>query len=183
MTRKPLLQQVLEGVKRAQNYGFDIKINAVVLKGINESEILPLIEFGIKNDISVRFLELMKMGYLHHDFGRYYFSQEAILKAIQQKYQIHKTLRENSSTANYWQVEGKQYQFGIIANESEPFCSDCDRLRLDSQGNIYGCISSSKGFNVQQKTKTEIKHILSQALQQKQSRFVGSEISMRYLGG
>lgn len=183
MTRKPLLKEVLEGIKAALRYGIDLKMNAVVLKGVNESEVLPLLDFALENAIPIRFLELMKMGYLHHDFERFFLSQEKILAIVQSKYEVHRMLREKSSTANYWELLNKRYQFGIIANESEPFCSDCDRLRLDSYGNIFGCISASKGISAMDKSDKELESILALALQQKQKYFVGSKISMRHLGG
>ncbi len=186
MTRKPLLQKTLDGILAAQRYGLEIKINSVVLKGMNEQEIVPLLKFGIENDIPVRFLELMKMGYLHHNFKQYFFSQQEMLNRIAKDFEIRKTIREKSSTARYWEVENKNYKFGIIANESEPFCVDCDRLRLDSHGQVFGCISAVKGINAMSliENNADTEALLEQAMLQKQSlRFVGSEISMRHLGG
>ena len=186
MTRKPYLKKTLEGIDAALNAGFDIKLNAVVLKGINESQILPLLKYGMERGIPVRFLELMKMGYLHHSFKNYYFSQEDILANIEQEYGVMRTKHDLGSTANYWQVENTNYQFGIIANESEPFCSDCDRLRLDSYGNLFGCISAAKGIPVLAAVNRNesLTPILAAALKQKQKlKFIGSELSMQYLGG
>jgi cyclic pyranopterin phosphate synthase len=186
MTRKPYLKKTLEGIDAALNTGFDIKLNTVVLKGINENQILPLLKYGMERGIPVRFLELMKMGYLHHSFHNYYFSQNDILSIIQQEYDVVRAIHEPSSTANYWQIENANYQFGIIANESEPFCSDCDRLRLDSYGNLFGCISAAKGIPVLAAVNRNesLTPILAAALKQKQKlKFIGSELSMQYLGG
>lgn len=186
MTRKALLKQTLEGIKIAVRYGFDIKINSVILKGMNESEIIPLLNFGKKMDIPVRFLELMKMGYLHHNYKKFFFSQQEILDKIETIYSVHPVARNKSATANYWNLDGHAYSFGIIANETVPFCKDCNRLRLDSYGNIYGCISAYNGISVLQSAanQQQLQLDLKKAMTQKQPvRFVGSEMSMQFLGG
>lgn len=186
MTRRPGLQKVLNGIEAALNEGVELKINTVILKGLNETQINPLINFGIEKGITVRFLELMKMGYLHHNFHQYFVSQVSILKTVSNEFKFYKIKRELASTATYWEVNNMNYQFGVIANETQPFCSDCDRLRLDSYGNIFGCISASKGINILPtiNSKASITPLLEQAKAQKQSlRFIGSELSMQYLGG
>ncbi len=185
LTRKPELQKTLDGIDAALRENLELKLNAVILKDLNEKQIIPLIEYGIQKGVPVRFLELMKMGYLHHNFNQYFVSQRQILNIIKEKYKIEPVHREEGSTANYWTIMGLNYQFGIIANETVPFCSDCDRLRLDSYGNIFGCISASDGIPILEKIKQnkEIKTILQKAKEQKQHHFIGSELSMRYLGG
>lgn len=186
MTRKDMLAQTLKGIYAAIHEGFPIKINAVILKHVNSSQIIPLIKFGIQHQIPVRFLELMKMGYLHHNYQDYSFSQAEILEEVNQEFSTHRKLRKISATANYWEIDETNYKFGIIANETEPFCSDCDRLRLDSYGKLYGCISAIKGISVLQKIKNKenIEPELSLALKQKQPiRFIGNEMSMRHIGG
>ncbi len=186
MTRKRMLKQTLKGIYAAKEVGFDLKINSVILKGINDHQVISLLQFGMKHDIPVRFLELMKMGYLHHNYNDYFYSQEEILEEIHQVYPTHKKLRIASATANYWEINEGNYEFGIIANESEPFCKDCDRLRLDSYGKLYGCISAVKGLSVLKKIKQgeSINKELMMALKQKQPlRFIGNEMSMRHIGG
>lgn len=186
MTRKPLLKKTLEGIETAVRYGFEVKINSVVLKGKNESEIIPLLNFAKKLNIPIRFLELMKMGYLHYDYKKYFFSQQEMLDKIETIYAHHPLARDKSATSNYWELDGHTYSFGIIANETVPFCEDCNRLRLDSYGNIYGCISSSVGIPlINSPVITEnLKLDLDKAMAQKQPlRFVGSELSMQFLGG
>lgn len=186
MTRKPLLKQTLEGIETAVRYGFEVKVNSVILKGLNENEIIPLLNFGKKLDIPVRFLELMKMGYLHYNYKKFFYSQKEILDKIETAYSFQPLARDESATSNYWKLDGHSYRFGIIANETVPFCGDCNRLRLDSYGNIYGCISSSVGIPVVKSLgKNEKLHLdLDKAMAQKQPvRFVGSELSMQFLGG
>ena len=128
------------------------------------------------------------MGYLHYNETDHFFSMEEIVDKIASVTSIAKMDRAISNTATYWQTS-KGVVFGIIANESEPFCSDCNRLRLDSFGNIYGCISATEGIDVkdiqdiQDIQDIEFTDSLTRALRQKQQRFTGSEISMKHIGG
>jgi cyclic pyranopterin phosphate synthase len=180
-------RNVRESIDECVENGVKVKINSVILKGINDHQILPLFRFSKERNIPIRFLELMRMGPLHQSekFEAYFFSEEEILQEIATEYNYQKVLRQHSSTANYWQTSDG-YTFGIIANESTPFCSDCDRLRLDSYGNIYGCLSENNAISISGIINNEKLLIekLETALQQKQPvRFKGSDISMMAIGG
>ncbi len=151
MSRRSGLDKVLKGIEAALQTGLEVKINTVVMKGINDSQILPLLEYAGAQGIGIRFLEVMAMGHLYHQRKKYLFTEEEILKTIGCKYEITKLKRKPSATANYWQTNAG-HVFGIIANESEPFCHDCNRLRLDSEGNIYGCLSSNHPISLKYPT-------------------------------
>jgi cyclic pyranopterin phosphate synthase len=184
MSKRNHVQKVLNGIDAAIEAGLQVKINAVIMKGMNENQIIPLLDFAFERNIAIRFLEIMAMGHLHDSSEKYLFTQEAILDAISKKYEFNKVAREQASTANYWQTS-TGHTFGIIANESEPFCKDCNRLRLDSNGNIYGCLSSNHpiAFSSNDDEAALISK-LQQAMNQKQRvKFVGSELSMLKIGG
>ncbi|MGZ5133747.1 MAG: GTP 3',8-cyclase MoaA [Flavitalea sp.] len=184
MSKRNNVERIKQGIQTAIEAGMEVKINAVLMKGINECQIIPLLEYAFEKNIIIRFLEVMAMGHLHRNSKKYLCTSQEILDVISSRYNIQKLQRGNSSTANYWQTELGQV-FGIIANESEPFCHDCNRLRLDSHGNIYGCLSSNhpipiNGIN----DPSQLKDKLKQALLQKQAvRFTGSELSMLDIGG
>ena len=184
MSKRNDVQRILNGIDTAVAVGLQVKINAVIMKGINENQIIPLLNFAFERNISIRFLEIMAMGFLHNTAEKYLFTQEEILATISQHYSFKKIERSKASTANYGQTsEGKT--FGIIANESEPFCHDCNRLRLDSNGNIYGCLSSNHPIALNS-NDDEVSLIskLQQAMNQKQAvKFTGSELSMLHIGG
>ncbi len=182
ITKTHDLRSVLDGIDAALRKGVSVKINTVVLKGVNDHQIIPLLEYASARNIPIRFLELMKMGYLHYNESDYFFGMHDIVGKISSVTSVAKMERSPSSTATYWQTS-KGMVFGIIANETEPFCSDCNRLRLDSYGKIYGCISASEGIQVKHQSAAELRFSLQNALAQKQEYFTGSEISMKYLGG
>lgn len=186
VARNDGLPKIIAGIDKALEAGIEVKLNAVILKGWNEDQIVPLLEFAKSRNITIRFLELMRMGHLYSEqFEELLVPQDKILATISTHYSILELPRSKSSTANYWQL-GNGYKFGIIANESEPFCSDCDRLRLDSNGNIYGCLSEKTPVNILDYLHdiSALEGKLEEALLHKQPvRFKGSKLTMMEIGG
>lgn len=185
MSRRDKLEATLEGIDAALENGIKVKINSVIMKGVNDSQVLPLLEYARSKKVTIRFLELMKMGHLYQGHDDFFFSEQDILWRIAEKHDFQKKYRNTGSTANYWQMEDG-FTFGIIANESSPFCFDCNRLRLDSYGNIYGCLSNNDGILVTDALDDEkmLEERLQEALRQKQDyKFTGSELSMKAIGG
>ena len=70
---------------KALEHGLKVKINSVILKGINDHQIIPLLHFGIQKNVPIRFMELMKMGYLHHQYNQYFYPQSRILETIEKQ--------------------------------------------------------------------------------------------------
>lgn len=183
MSRRSGINRIFNGIDAAIKAGIKIKINSVIMKGLNDSQIMPLMNYASEKALTIRFLEIMAMGHLYGNADKHFFSQQEILSAINKQYKFDRLPRQHSSTANYWQTDTGQI-FGIIANESEPFCSDCNRLRLDSYGNIYGCLSSNNPISIKGVDDEELAIRLNQALKQKQAiKFAGSKLSMMHIGG
>ncbi len=186
VTRRKDLGRVLQAIEQCIDRGIAVKLNAVIMKGLNDSQILPLLDYAAKHNITVRYLELMKMGYYYsHEFEKYFYSEKNILKTIAEKFSYTKEERRAGATANYWVTE-EGHRFGIIANESNPFCGDCDRLRLDSSGNVFGCLSENTPVPLYDVLGDQEKLVkrLQLALSHKQAvRFKGSKLEMIAIGG
>jgi GTP 3',8-cyclase len=185
VTRRKNFDRVIEGIDESIHQGMEVKLNAVIMRRINDNQIVPLLSFAQDRGIVIRYLELMKMGYMQNAFDQFFFPQDEILSEISMGHNFRSLIREKSATANYWVTDGGQ-KFGIISNESEPFCSDCDRLRIDSLGNIYGCLSNPEPipFLEHINDQEEVENKLNAAMSQKQIlKFAGSEMSMQYIGG
>ena len=184
ISKRSNVQRIISGIRTATEVGLDVKINSVIMKGINESQLIPLLEYAFEQNITIRFLEVMAMGHLYHSSKKYLFTRQQILDTISERYVFDELPRKNSATSSYWRTEQGNV-FGIIANESEPFCHDCNRLRMDSEGNIYGCLSSNHPISISDiKSERELSEKLKEALFQKQPvRFMGSELSMLNIGG
>jgi len=178
MSRRHSADRIVRGIDAALAAGLNVKMNTVAMKGINDSQLLPLAEFAAVRGLKIRYLEVMAMGHLYAQADRHLLTRDEILEILSSRYTLTPLDREASATARYWQAEGGPV-VGIIANESEPFCRDCDRLRLDSSGNIYGCLSSNHPIALRlEETDAEWGQKLQQLL-----RFTGSDLSMLRIGG
>lgn len=185
ISRHPNTSRVFQGIEAAIKTGMNVKLNAVIMRGKNDSQIIPLLDYATKLGIKIRYLELMKMGHLYHSENSLFFSEKEILETIQTKYDIKKIQREYAETANYWKTSNGGV-FGIIANESTPFCHDCNRLRMDSNGYFYGCLSNAHGEKLAPYIHNNflLAEKLKELLHLKQPvKFHGSELSMRNIGG
>ncbi len=185
ISRHPNASRVFPGIEAAVNAGMNVKLNAVIMRGKNDSQIIPLLDYATRLGVKIRFLELMKMGHLYHSESGLFFSEKEMLSIIQEKYGIEKVKHEYAETAHYWRTSNGGI-FGIIANESTPFCHDCNRLRMDSNGYFYGCLSNKHGEKLSPYIHDDalLTEKLRGLLHLKQPvRFHGSELSMRNIGG
>ncbi|MDO1447494.1 radical SAM protein [Rhodocytophaga aerolata] len=184
ISRRKNLHKILDGIDKAIALGISVKINCVVMKGVNDTQILPLLQFAKERNIRIRFLEVMQMGHLYENFEQHFFSERQIIETISQAYSFIELPREESATAKYFLMKDG-YRFGVISNESDPFCNDCNRLRLDSYGNVYGCLSNNTAINIsdQLHNPQEVTRRLQEALTQKKLKFSGSKLSMLAIGG
>ena len=192
LARSGDLKTVLEGLEAALAKGFKVKVNMVPLRTGNLDQVLPLLDYCLERNVELRMIELMNMGHLKSSsqFHREYVGMDELLEIIAAKYEYERTDAPYDSTAVRFAIEGKGY-FGVIANHSEPFCASCTRLRLSSDGNLYGCLSSARHHPIHDLlhlppdlAKTTLQHRLSQALQDKQlTAFSGETTVMKFLGG
>ncbi|WP_423128211.1 GTP 3',8-cyclase MoaA [Gaoshiqia sp. Z1-71] len=178
-------RRVFEGIEAALDAGLKLKLNAVIMRGKNESQIIPLLDYASGMGVKIRYLELMNMGHLYHKPNELFYAEHEILATISRRYVIEKLPHTPSETARYW-TAGENRVFGIIANESTPFCRDCNRLRMDSRGNFFGCLSNARGEKLAPYLNDPglLTDKLQKLLWLKQPvKFRGSELSMRNIGG
>ncbi len=139
-----------------------IKINAVLLRGINDTEIPEFIEFVNKYNVSVRFIELMPIGEIDLDYDKYFISKDEVLNNYPQL-----MFKRKESIAEYYSVLEKQGEIGFITPISHDFCEDCNRLRLTSEGNLRPCLHHNKEISVKSKSNEEILEGLREAIKSK----------------
>jgi cyclic pyranopterin phosphate synthase len=186
------LATVLHGIELLQAAGLRLKINMVPMRTRNADQILPLLEFCFARGIELRFIELMNMGHLRssNQYRLDLFGMEEILSTIGARYEYARTDSAYDSTAVRFEVPG-QGTFGIIANESEPFCSSCTRLRLASNGHLYGCLSNTRSQDItsileapKHLALARLQRVLVAALADKQTvAFHGETTVMKFIGG
>jgi len=145
------LPEIIEGIRNLQNLNFqNIKINAVLLKGINDSEknFDEWSKFIKINKIDLRYIELMQTGEGLDYFKRYHIPAKIFKNYLNKKNWIHQTLgRDAGPSLNYIHPEYKG-KFGIIAPYSKDFCKSCNRLRITSRGDLRLCLFGTTGISV-----------------------------------
>ena len=189
------LATVLKAVDLLQEAGVRIKINMVPMKGVNDDQVLPLLDFCLSRDIELRFIELMNMGHLQGNatFDQQFFGMQDLLDRIGTQYEFEAAGAAYDSTSVRYAVSGggEQGHFGIIANESAPFCAGCSRLRIASNGRLYGCLSSARSHDLrpllemsEPMAMASLQRTLGSALSDKQTAgFRGEVTVMKFIGG
>ena len=186
------LSKVLGGIDSALKAGIKIKINMVPMFSKNDSEIVPMLEYCLERNMELRYIELMRMGHLANgnSFARDFVSMASILDKIGEIYDFHRIDAPHDSTAQVFSVGENQGKFGIIPNESEPFCRACTRLRISSDGYLYGCLSSANKHDLkdilfldEKKALAMLEKKLIGALGDKKLSFQGETTVMKFIGG
>lgn len=150
ITRTGNLQDVLEGIDAASEEGFFVKLNVVVMKGINESEILEFAQFACEKKLVIRFIELMPMmdnQQLNRDL---YLSGEVVRHRLQALGSLRPVYAESfgNGPAHYFKIENLPLVVGFISPLSCKFCSSCNRIRLTSTGMLMPCLASKQGWDL-----------------------------------
>jgi GTP 3',8-cyclase len=150
IARRDRLAQVLEGIEEAQSQGFyPIKINTVLMKGINEDEILDLVRFAIHKAIEIRFIEMMPThDSIGFDSKTHFFSSENAKAMIEKEYQLIPSDTYFSSPARVYSIEGTASRVGFISPLSCQFCSRCNRLRLKANGALKTCLHGKEDLDL-----------------------------------
>ena len=120
------------------------KLNAVLLKGINDTKINDFIRLADKHDIMIRFIELMEIGQLDFDYKRYYLSTKEVLSNTPDLVFSH-----SKGNTMYYTSKGKKGLIGFINPVSNKFCDGCNRLRLTADGKIKPCLHSNDEYSVE----------------------------------
>ena len=150
MSKRGDLSKVLEGIFAAKHYGLDpIKLNAVIEKGVNEDDILSLVEFSRDNGFALRFIEYMDVGNSNDWTSGKLVSKREIVEKIHSRYPLKEVGRAGGTapSVDYEFVDGRG-DVGVIASVTEPFCSSCTRVRLTADGKIVTCLFSGVGHDV-----------------------------------
>jgi len=149
MTRADRMEEALTGIEAAQRAGFPLKLNAVVVRGVNDDELFDLLEFGREQAMEVRFIEYMDVGGATHWADRLVVPRAEMLERIAARYGKIVAAPGGDPAApaeRYLLPDGTS--FGIIASTTEPFCRTCDRSRLTADGMWYLCLYAADGVSL-----------------------------------
>lgn len=147
------LADVLAGLTAAQDAGFTpIKINTVLMKGVNDDETGDLVRFCIERGFTLRFIETMPIGNTGRDASENYIDLQEVKRALAQEFELIPAVMSGGGPARYVQVAGTELKIGFITPISQHFCETCNRVRLTVDGTIYTCLG--------QEDKTELRPLL-----------------------
>lgn len=141
ITRTGDLDRVLAGIDAARAAGFDkVKLNSVIMRGINDHEIRPLVDFAIANALDISFIEEMPLGLVGHDRPQTWFSNEEALARLQQHYTLLPSTETTGGPARYHRIPDTYTKIGFISPHSHNFCEACNRVRITCKGELYLCL-------------------------------------------
>ena len=135
------LDKVMAGLMAAKAAGIaPVKINMVVMKGINDDEVGDMVEFCIEHDFTLRLIETMPVGDTGRNASTRYISLEDVRAQLEQRYQLTPGVMPGGGPARYVQVAGTALKIGFITPISQHFCETCNRVRLAADGTLYLCL-------------------------------------------
>ncbi|MDH3294917.1 MAG: GTP 3',8-cyclase MoaA [Acidimicrobiia bacterium] len=142
LTRRDELDRVLAGIDAAVEAGFEpVKVNAVLMRGVNDDELVPFLELGRQKGLIVRFIEFMPLDAQGEWSSDRMVAYDEILDLAGRYYEFEPVQRGSSPAERFRYLDGSG-EFGIIASVTEPFCHNCDRIRLTADGQIRNCLFS-----------------------------------------
>ena len=150
MTKRGDLERVLAGLAAAKRAGLrPIKINAVIERGMNDDDIIPLVEFSRENGFAMRFIEYMDVGNSNNWISAKMISKKEIIDRIDARFPLREVGRDHGSapSVDYEFADGGG-DIGVIASVTEPFCASCTRARLTADGKLVTCLFSDHGHDL-----------------------------------
>jgi cyclic pyranopterin phosphate synthase len=170
LTQKQL-QPVLQGISAAQQAGLTVKINSVLIKGINDNQIIPLVKWAQHQAIELRFIEFMPLDGDQKWNPSDVISEQDILDQLKTEFDVQVSQGQGANPARGYLVNGQP--LGIISTITHSFCSDCDRLRLNAQGEFYNCLFARQGLNLKADIEQlALDHFATQTFQHKLHAYI-----------
>ena len=197
ITRRDSLPRVLAGLEVLARFpeAHPIKINAVGIRGFTETEILPMAKFAREHPYEVRFIEFMPLDADHNWDPSSVLTGEEIRAAIHEVYPLEAQPREPSATARKYRFQDGRGKIGFINPVSEPFCADCNRIRITAEGKLRTCLFSLHETDLRAPlrsgaTDAELEQLIRDAVWQKELKhhvndpgFKQPHRSMSQIGG
>ncbi len=190
-------EKVIAGIKAALAVGLGVKINMVVQKGVNESQILPMAEAAREWGVPLRYIEYMDTGNeTSWDLSQVVSARE-ILEKLEEQYTLVPAADQMiTETALRWSYSDSSSEIGIIASVTRPFCRGCGRIRLSASGELYTCLFATKGHTIKTLlrdggTDDQLAQDISQLWSQRNDRYSEErgestregKVEMSYIGG
>jgi GTP 3',8-cyclase len=143
------VERVLAGVQAAQTFGLPVKVNAVIQRGVNEGEILPLARWAKSSGVDLRYIEYMDVGETNGWKLDEVVSGDEILEVLAPEFNLlPRDPAYRGEVAVHWRHQDGSGEIGLIRSVTKPFCRDCQRLRLSADGKIFTCLFAAEGHDL-----------------------------------
>ena len=189
------VERVLEGVESALSAGLRVKVNSVVQRGVNEGEILPLVRWGKKLRIPMRFIEFMDVGESNGWCMDQVVPAREMLAIIEEEFPLREiSPDEEGEVARRYEFCEGDGEIGIISSVTQPFCSGCNRLRLSAEGRLFTCLFAETGMDVRGALRAgddeQVRSLLEKLWKKREDRYSEErgkdrrrKVEMSYIGG
>ncbi len=151
IANRDVLGAVLEGIEASQAAGLKVKLNMVPMRGINDGEMIAILEWAMARDISLRYIEYMENSHANKHLKGVRSAE--ILEAVGARYRFEPVASaDRSSAATLYQLENG-YRFGVIEPHLEKFCENCNRIRLTAEGFLIPCLYFDEAMSIREKVR------------------------------
>lgn len=186
------LAPVMEGILAARDAGLPVKLNAVIIRGQNEDEVLPLAEWAHREGLSLRYIEFMPLDGKGAWAPDKVVPEAEIIERLRGRFPVE-PLPRTREPATYYQLDDG-FKIGVISTVSNPFCASCDRVRLTATGDIFPCLFSPLSYGLKEALRgdagdDELLERIRAAVWRKGKGFVANagyvqrQVGMHALGG
>ena len=143
------VERVLEGIEAARTVGLPVKVNCVVKRGVNESQIVPMAEYFRSTGDTLRFIEFMDVGATNGWRMDDVVSAAQIVSTVDTVFPIEPAdAQYRGEVAKRWRYKDGKGEIGVIASVTQPFCGDCTRSRISAEGKLYTCLFAVRGHDL-----------------------------------
>jgi len=168
------IEKTLKGLDAAKKAGFDyIKINCVVMKGVNDHQLLDMVEYCKQNNFTLRFIETMPMGSAGLEVSKtQYLSLQTVRKQLEKEFELIPDVMPGGGPARYVRIAGTDCRIGFITPISQHFCETCNRVRLSAEGTLYMCLGQEHSVDLRTPLRAginddELKELILKAIELK----------------
>lgn len=189
--------EVLRGIETARHVGLAVKVNTVIRRGVNESDVLPLVRRFRHSGVPLRFIEYMDVGSTNGWSTRDFVPSEELRRTVETEHALEAIAPayEGETARRYVYADGAG-ELGFISSVTQPFCGDCTRARLSAKGTLYTCLFASTGVDLRSALRDAgvdaVQHLVEQTWRRRTDRYsevrgrapsATGRIEMSYIGG
>ena len=143
------LEKIIDGLLEAKAVGLNpIKINMVIMKGVNDDDVEDMVKFCMENEFTLRFIETMPMGDTGRNAVNHFIDLHEIESRLEKKYDLIPAVMAGAGPARYVQIAGTNFKMGFITPISQHFCDTCNRVRMSATGTLYMCLGDEHKYEL-----------------------------------